>query len=626
MIEKKIIWNLKKFQTYNQERQRMFAEASPKEANQILYLLPWMLSVNHPRVPGYMKDAEKNFRVYGIDRSKNILEKAPLFCRMFGVGTNLLFQKKDSLLIEGLYSIGSAGTLAQTQDSDCDIWVCCDSRLIGREGWKALQKKINIIKDWLDTNCRMPVYFFLSDLEAIRRGDFGQALDESSGSAQKNVLKEEFYRTSIVIMGKVPFWWVCWDTDGDMPYGNTWKQLEENRRISDELVNLGDIEKVSSREFLGAALWQLHKSLTSPLKSVIKMTLLRMHLDRPDEALPCQRFRDQVLRGEMDFQDPMGFSMELILQEYGRDLPRTEHQLMVRCFYLRCGLTSFEQKKPIRKKQTQRFVTIAGLSREACFELDSFEEWDAARQMRFGKAMLLRLFRFYEDIVRRATGVASMMDTRDLTVLGRRITAIYQKKEDKVVHLPRPGYAFNLKSLEFVWMEDYWNLYPGSDRQLPFLAGADILEAVTFAVWNGLYNRTSMRMEPNPSSVSLQEIINLSEKIKDIFGVCDVAERDAEVFLRAERFTKVLVVISFEKSPYEKDINDLGVIFSNAWGEIYVRRFQSPFALASFMRQYRKGNPSLEVYYYLQRNASYYEKIIERTKRLTALTLGSGSL
>ncbi|MCW7752814.1 class I adenylate cyclase [Desulfobotulus sp. H1] len=625
VIEQKIIRNLKKFESYNKDRHRMFVECSPREAVQILYLLPWMLSVNHPKVPGYIDGARHSFRVHGVDRSAEIKKRDSSFRRLFGVGDAVLFARKAVRSIEGLYSIGSAGTLAQTQDSDCDIWICCDSKVIGMEGWKVLQQKVNIIKDWLDTHCRMPVYFFLSDLEAIRRGDFGRAVDEGSGSAQKNVLKEEFYRTSIVILGKVPFWWVCWDREGVLSYEETWAGVCEGGRLCDDLVNLGGLDTVSYQEFLGAALWQLHKALTSPLKSVIKMTFLHMYLDRPHEVLPCHRFREQVLGEERGFQDPVSFSMELILREYGSQLPDDEHRLLVRCFYLRCSLTAFETKRSMRKAQSQGFVQTAGLSHDDCFELDAFEEWDAARQVRLGKMMMLRLFRFYEDIVRKAAGVASIMDRRDLTVLGRRITAIYQKKKFKVVHLPRPGQAFNLASLEFVWSGSGWKLYSGSGREVPLLAEVNILEAVAFGVWNGLYDRTAMRMEPNATSVSLQEIINLSEKIKDIFGVCDVVERDADVFLKAERFTKILIVISFEKSPYEKDINDLGVIFANAWGELYVRRFQSPFALNAFMRKYKTGNPGLEVYYYLQRNASYYEKIIERTKRLTALFLGSGS-
>lgn len=628
MIEKIIFRNLKKYQSYNDERRRMFFERSPKEAVQILCLLPWMLSVNHPKVPGYIRDLDHGFRIYGVDRCPEIRKREASFRRIFGLGEEKLFPRKAFRIIDGMYTIGSVGTLAQTQDSDCDVWICCDSKAMGMEGWKILQKKINILKDWLDMNCRMPVYFFLSDLESVRKGDFGRALDESSGSAQQNVLKEEFYRTCIVIMGKTPFWWVYWDEEErlDESYERCWEQIQQKGRISDDLVDLGNLERISAREFLGAALWQLHKSLTSPLKSVIKMALLRMYLEEGDAVLPSHRFRDQVLRENSEFQDPMAFSMEWILKEYAGTLPAEERQLLVRCFYLRCRLTAFEHKYPIRKNQISRFLGIAGLSREEQFELDAFETWSPARQVRLGKAMVLRLFRLYKDIVRCSAGVASSMDQRDMTVLGRRITAIYQKKNSKVVHLPRPGYRFNLNSLDCIWSgEDRWSLFAGSDRSQPLLADVDILEAVAFGVWNGLYTRMGIRMEPNPSSVTLQEIINLSEKVKDLFGYCDVADRDADIFLRAEYFTKVLVVISFEKNPYEKDINDLGVIFANAWGELFVRRFYSPFTLNAFLKEQRVSNSGLEVHYYLQRNASYYEKIIERTKRLTALSLESGS-
>lgn len=625
IIEKVVTRNCHRFAAYNDRRKEMFSESSPREAAQVLYLIPWLLSVNHPKVPGYVAELDQPFKVFGIEGEREIRRREDTFQRLFGVpsGRSLL-NEKSRLVIEGLYSIGSVGTLGQTQDSDCDIWICCDRRHIDGMVWEYLHRKINIIKDWLDLNCRMPVYFFLSDVEAVRNGQFGSVDAESSGSAQRNVLKEEFYRTVMVIMGKIPFWWICWSEEGPLSYQESWQRLRRGVHGGGEFLDLGDLEGVSANEFLGAALWQLHKSLTSPLKSAIKMILIKLYLDRPDESLPCHKFRTRVLSREKRFLDPTSFTIELILDSFGRDLPHEEQKLLVHCFYLRCGLTAFAQKRPMRKRLTARFVARSGISRKEQYKLAAFGEWDAAKQVRLGKDMMLRLFRIYGDIVKNGAGVETEMDRRDLTILGRRISAIYQKKDRKVIHLPRPGYRFNLKFLNFVYEEGLWSLYADVRQSPPLLGHADIIQAIAFVVRNGLYDRTRMRMEPNASSVTLQEILNLAEKIRDLFGPSDVVDRDADLFLRAERFTKVLVVISFEKNAYEKDINDLSIVFSNTWGEVYVQRFRSPFALNAFMRRLRQGNPDMEVQYYLQRNASYYEKIIERTKRLTAFSVGGG--
>ena len=43
-----------------------------------------------------------------------------------------------------------------------------------------LRCKINLIKDWLDQNVKIPIYFFLSDVDDIRHYRFGLVEGESS--------------------------------------------------------------------------------------------------------------------------------------------------------------------------------------------------------------------------------------------------------------------------------------------------------------------------------------------------------------------------------------------------------------------------------------------------------------
>jgi adenylate cyclase, class 1 len=123
-------------------------------------------------------------------------------------------------------------------------------------------------------------------------------------------------------------------------------------------------------------------------------------------------------------------------------------------------------------------------------------------------------------------------------------------------------------------------------------------------------------MEPNPSSVTLQEVLNLSRKVGGFFGSFDRFDTELNQYLKKERTTKILVVVSFEKAYYEKDINDFGVIHINSWGELFVERMRSPIKLEAFIKKSCEGRWKPEVNYYVQRNSTYYEKIIERTKRI----------
>jgi adenylate cyclase class 1 len=123
-------------------------------------------------------------------------------------------------------------------------------------------------------------------------------------------------------------------------------------------------------------------------------------------------------------------------------------------------------------------------------------------------------------------------------------------------------------------------------------------------------------MVPNTTPVTLQEIINLAKKIREVFGVYDIAGIDFENFLSEEKYLKMLVVISFEESHYSKDTNDFCLIYRNNWGELFVSRLNSPAKLGSFLVEKRSCLEHVEINYYMQRNSMNYEKMIERTKKI----------
>lgn len=91
---------------------------------------------------------------------------------------------------------------------------------------------------------------------------------ESCGSTQQQVLKEEFYRTCMVICGKTPLWWLCYDSPAPLNYNQTLLDIQGDGYWEYDVIDFGDIERIDPREYFGAALWQFHKSLSRPLKSL----------------------------------------------------------------------------------------------------------------------------------------------------------------------------------------------------------------------------------------------------------------------------------------------------------------------------------------------------------------------
>jgi adenylate cyclase class 1 len=164
-----------------------------------------MLNENHPQVPGYVPHLARPIGVSNLDHDPEIRKREASFSFLFHIDKARRKAKFSRFLDDPRHLYDR-----QHRFSNADRlfglrhMALCGSECFGEEGMAQLQQKVNLIKDWLDANIRMPVYFFLCDVEDVRNGHFGDVSSESSGSTQKNILKEEFYRTAVLIAGKIP--------------------------------------------------------------------------------------------------------------------------------------------------------------------------------------------------------------------------------------------------------------------------------------------------------------------------------------------------------------------------------------------------------------------------------------
>lgn len=617
MILKILERNKMKFLEYNELRKQMFSECSPKDSETILYLLPWLLSVNHPDCPGYMLDLDIPFRVFNVT-TESIRKRENQFKEMFGLREkgSMLKLKPVFSLIHGLYTIGSIGTISQTPESDCDIWVCYDSQEMDQQQIRNLHQKLYLIKEWLNLNCKIPVYFFASDIQDIRACRFGSVDDESSGSTQTHVLKEEFYRTSVLICGKIPLWWVCYDSRVLLTYERVLAEISKSPYGEYDLLDLGNLENVEEHEYFGAALWQLHKSLERPLKSIIKMLLLKMQLDASNEELVCHKFRQHIMIKTQDkmIPDPSVFSMFFIMNYYqGKSDPDTI-SFIKECFYLRCGIKPYSKKYNYKKKLSDIFFSQFEIDTEVRSNLDRFSKWDLESQISFGKRIFKLLLQIYGDISKSHSGVVSQIDREDLTVIGRKIQAFYETKEYKIPIIPKPMGVLNISGLIFQLNEAKWHVYSGNIKGDHIVSDPDILYVIAFIVRNDLFESGRVNMVPNYSSISLPEIENLSNKLKDFIQQGQTVIRGD--YLKKASVSKMLVVISFEEEPWEKSTSNIGLIYKNSWGEVLVRRFNTEKSLREFLEKSGCREGQVLVDYYLQKKCINYNQLLGHIKKV----------
>ncbi len=617
--------NKKRYLAYNNFRKKIFSINSPKDSQIILYMLPWLLSVNRSSVPGYIKDLKKPFYVFGLGTDREFLKQELSFKKLFNIKEErslLSFQNRGSE-IQGIYTIGSAGTASQTSHSDCDTWICIDKNDYDDHALQYLSEKINLIKDWLDSKLKIPVYFFITDVNDIRNCNFGKLDYESSGSAQKNVLKEEFYRTSILISGKIPFWWVCYDADADVDYDQELSQNFRNDYGEPDFIDMGNLEAVNQDEYFGASVWQYNKSLTHPLKSIIKMLQLKMFLESPKEELLCHKLRRLVLEGKDkdDFPDPSVFAMTAVLDYYYENTCKENFEYIKKFFYLRFDLKLLSKTQTFKEEMVSDLFKQYKIDRSEIYRLNEFESWKLQEHINLGKLMFRFLIEIYNDIVQIQKGKAQAMAPQELTILGRKLSSSLVNKEHKVPVFQIPVENIKLPVLTFSTDRKTWKVNSSDAPSSSFIAHENIINCIAYIVWNGIYDPAQIRMLPNQTQVTIQEIINLGRKIRDVFGSYDITGVHFGNFLEEEKITKILFVFSFENVRMNMDVSDFCVIYKNNWEEMFVRRFSSVEKMKSFFARVHKTSRDMEKYFYVQRNNVYYEKLIERTKNMVTQML-----
>ena len=619
-IQRILSRNKKIFLQYNNFRKRLFQELAPKDSQLILCWLPWLLSVNHPRCPGYIPDLDYPFRIVNRDDPDMAVLEAGLTKCINLADNNIPDTSHGSgLPIEGLYTIGSIGSVSQNTDSDCDIWICVDADRFDQQAWARLEQKVNLIKDWLDQRLQLPVYFFISDIAAIRACSFGALDQESSGSTQQKVLKEEFYRTCLVIAGKIPIWWLCYHPSTAIDYQRAVEATEAEDFWEYDLIDLGDIDHIAGQEYFGAVLWQFHKSLKAPLKSIIKMSLLQVLFEAPEEGLLCHQFRRRVFSVQEGdaYPDFSVFAMMHLLQN--RQMAKDQwRDFLVECFYLRCRLNPYDRMQKLKNKLAHEFLKNCAITREQQALLREADTWNVEQQIELGDKLFDMLLSLYRDFAAKHAGILSESDQRELTVLGRKISSHYLKKKYKVPVLQKPTGRLNVGKLVLMLDTDGWRTFSRSHVSSPLHPNRNLVFNMAFMVWNGLFDTYPVHMRPNPSHITAQEITNLGKRIGQFIGTYETLDIPHSRYLQAEQVIKLLLVIGATNSPWYRRRVELNVIYLNGWGELFCRQFPSMETYEAFVADVRESNAAVESSTYMLRSTTAFEKIIERAKRRLA--------
>jgi len=345
-----------------------------------------------------------------------------------------------------------------------------------------------------------------------------------------------------------------------------------------------------------------------------------MFLESPQDALLCNKFRDRVLNPDLQTSppDPSLFTMQEVLDYYSTRIREDHFEFIKKCFYLRYDLKLMSKKQTEKDEMAGILFKKYKIDRQTIYELNEFDSWDLDKQVDFGGLMFEYVSDIYRDIINVQKGIRGYIAPDDLTIIGRKLASSMSVKNFKVPILHISSENIKLPAMTFAFKDGIWQVYASHNPSAPIIANEDMVFCLIYIVWNGIFDPLQIRMLPNPTSVTVQEIINLGRMMRDVFGTYDIARVHFSRFLDEEIINKMLVIISFEEASLDMDIQNISIVYENNWEELFVRRFSSLEKMKAFFSRAGKISSRMETQYYIQRNNKYYEKIIDRTKNIIA--------
>jgi len=617
-----------RFLKVNDKRLNTVRDALNARQRQFLDIIPLLFHFNDPQLPGYTGESCPT-GIYDFQPSKKSIDAAKKLAKNYS-------EKRTPLReyhIYALYLIGSAGTIAYTDKSDLDIWVCHRNDLNDDEIY-ALQSKCEQLTAWAES-LNLEANFFVLTPESIREGQIETMSEESSGSAQHLLLIEEFYRSGLLLSGRIPAWWLI-PPEYESQYYIYLEKLLNKKIISEhDIIDFGDVTTIPAAEFYGAALWQLNKSIASPYKSILKLLLMESYASEyPKTELLCTRLKRKIYEGETDIDKLDSYVLMIDKLDHYLSQQETTDRLNLarRCFYFKVHewLTNNRQRSKSRTHEIMSELTARWKwSRDELILLDSRETWKIDRVIEERNILVNELthsYRLLTELARQHTQETNISQ-EDLNILGRRLYSAFERKSGKI-ELINPGISINVseRKLTFVcslidesptWML-YRNEYPAakSKNQSPIKRSQNLIELVAWAYFNGILgDNTLSSLQTSVAGISSQELLELIDSFKTNFPDATIDKSSVKQLSEPASITNSVLIINLGIDPlsthtrngmhltsnrsdalsfggkWQNLIQTCSSVVVTSWGEIITAQYNGNYALLDCLTDFFSWSP-----------------------------------
>jgi len=612
-INRQLKESLEAFLEFNEDRKKKAIQIAPQLAPIALHVVPVLLHYNLPQMPccmeseGVSECGITNFEL--TDQIKKTVSRELEDYKTLEMSMKRFELEKP--LIESLILMGSVGTAAQSDKSDFDYWVVVNESDLTDKQIKFLQKKLELIEEWADKK-GAEVHFFITDVEKVRENNYGGASKESVGSSQAALLKEEFYRTLLHVAGKYPAWWLVPPAASDEVYKKTLEALSKSWNPSPkQFVDLGNMAPIAMDEYFGAALWQINKAMDSPFKSVMKMAVLESFIDSQGESmLLCDELKKNILsrNAPPHALDPYLILINRLLDYYEIKKRSDVVDLIRQCVYnkVHIKLSSATRRKPkktFKEEVMLHYINEWKWSDAVAEHMNDYEYWDFAQVLALGNRLhsfLIETYKNLTDLLSARKDATTMISDEDLTVLGRKLFAFYNRKPHKVELVKRASdEALRQESCTFMPVvqmgkKTVWTVFRGNvtteiarkqtmDHAI-LKKGKSLAEIIAWLAANRLVSSsTFMHLIPNPLPISLQAIQELFKVIEQFMPYKPISAIEQSRLLSDAFVERLIVIVNLTSQPWVKTVEEVALLYRNSYGETFCETYDSKKGLSRLM-------------------------------------------
>ena len=642
----------RRFMNINRQRLIKSTEILDERQRNFIDALPILFHENNPNLPGYVND-NTPAGIVDFSMSQKCMKAAESLFKKYKANR----RAKPIMAIHGMYFMGSSGSIAFNRYSDFDVWLLHDDSL-SPENIDLIQQKAHIIEQWADENLRLEVHFFIFSAEEFKHGKQQGLSTESSGSAQHYLLLDEFYRSSLLIAGKTPIWWLV-PPDQEGQYEDYIQSMIDQKLIvRDDYLDFGTVEKIPAAEFFGAAVWQLYKSIRSPYKSLMKLLLIEVYASEyPRIEVLSIMFKAQVYAEvkDIDKLDPY-LMMYQKIEEYLMIHNQPERlELFRQSFY-------YKIKEPLGnqvRKRSWRRNLFESITMDWGWTLDRFQLLDMRKDWQISQIAQQRIrlmnaltdsYRFLSSFARQ-NSEDSLVSETELNILGRKLYAAFERKTGKVDIINRDNdnilnsSTITIQQQKKVSGQSNWQMFLGdqndSTTAQPDKRAKSVFELITWAYFNRLIDKHSAFYLHCENDLTVTELRQIISALETEYPDRSLAEADFNDLSQNARIQHASLFVNVGVIPHAarehiSSMRDnilsygakhsnlaitLDLIISTTWEELLTFHFEGENALVDCICEYTRWYPvtdkqrpiKLPVYSY---SSSYGPAITQRIEEL----------